>query len=58
MSNGTSGSTLISYIKNETLSNIEISVEPRDYDMVASVGSELHVLSRLAHPNALSRLEV
>lgn len=39
MSNGSSGSTLISYIKNETLSNIEISVEPRDYDMVASVGS-------------------
>lgn len=39
MSNGSSGSTLTSYIKNETLSNIDITVEPRDYDMVASVGS-------------------
>ncbi|HBT2326985.1 TPA: hypothetical protein MA469_005923, partial [Klebsiella pneumoniae subsp. pneumoniae] len=34
MSNGSSGSTLTSYIKNETLSNIDITVEPRDYDMV------------------------
>ncbi|MDR8241547.1 hypothetical protein FPK82_25200, partial [Acinetobacter baumannii] len=39
MSNGSTGLSLTSYIKNETLSNIDITVEPRDYDMVASVGS-------------------